>query len=36
MENALAAPYDATVRAVRVGVGDHVAGGAVLIELDAS
>jgi biotin carboxyl carrier protein len=36
MENTLVAPYDATVQAVHVGVGDRVAGGAVLIELDAS
>jgi biotin carboxyl carrier protein len=34
MENSLTAPYDATVQAVHVDVGDRVAGGAVLIELE--
>ena len=34
MENSLTSPYDATVRAVHVGVGDRVAGGAVLVELE--
>jgi 3-methylcrotonyl-CoA carboxylase alpha subunit len=36
METPLVAPYDATVRAVRVGEGDRVAGGALLVELDAA
>jgi len=34
METPLLSPYDATVRAVHVGEGDRVAGGAVLVELD--
>jgi acetyl/propionyl-CoA carboxylase alpha subunit len=34
METPLVAPYEATVRAVHVGEGDRVAGGAVLVELD--
>src|SRR3954467_1420184 len=34
METPLVAPYEATVRAVRVSEGDRVAGGAVLVELD--
>ncbi len=34
METPLVSPYDATVRAVHVGEGDHVAGGAVLLELE--
>ena len=34
METPLVAPYDATVTAVHVAVGDRVAGGAVLVELD--
>jgi acetyl/propionyl-CoA carboxylase alpha subunit len=34
METPLVSPYDATVRAVHVGEGDRVAGGALLIELD--
>jgi acetyl/propionyl-CoA carboxylase alpha subunit len=34
METPLVSPYDATVRAVHVSVGDRVAGGAVLVELD--
>jgi acetyl/propionyl-CoA carboxylase alpha subunit len=34
METPLVSPYDATVRAVHVGEGDRVAGGAVLVELD--
>jgi acetyl/propionyl-CoA carboxylase alpha subunit len=36
METPLVAPYDATVRAVRVSEGDRVAGGALLVELDAA
>jgi acetyl-CoA/propionyl-CoA carboxylase biotin carboxyl carrier protein len=36
METPLVAPYDATVRAVRVAEGDRVAGGALLVELDAA
>ena len=35
METPLAAPYDATVRAVHVAEGDRVAGGTLLVELDA-
>jgi 3-methylcrotonyl-CoA carboxylase alpha subunit len=34
METPLVSPYEATVRAVHVGEGDRVAGGAVLVELD--
>ena len=34
METPLVSPYEATVRAVHVGEGDQVAGGAVLVELD--
>jgi acetyl/propionyl-CoA carboxylase alpha subunit len=34
METPLVSPYAATVRAVHVGEGDRVAGGAVLVELD--
>ncbi len=34
METPLRAPFDATVKAVHVGEGDRVAGGAVLVELD--
>jgi 3-methylcrotonyl-CoA carboxylase alpha subunit len=34
METLLVSPYEATVRAVNVGEGDRVAGGAVLVELD--
>ena len=34
METPLVSPYDATVRAVHVGEGDRVAGGAVLVELE--
>jgi biotin carboxyl carrier protein len=34
METPLVAPYAATVRAVHVGEGDRVAGGAVVVELD--
>jgi acetyl/propionyl-CoA carboxylase alpha subunit len=34
METPLVAPYDATVRAVRVTEGDRVTGGALLIELE--
>jgi acetyl-CoA/propionyl-CoA carboxylase biotin carboxyl carrier protein len=34
METPLFSPYEATVRAVHVGEGDRVAGGAVLVELD--
>jgi biotin carboxyl carrier protein len=33
METPLLAPFDATVKAVHVGEGDRVAGGAVLVEL---
>jgi acetyl/propionyl-CoA carboxylase alpha subunit len=36
METPLLAPFDATVKAVHVAAGDQVAGGAVLVELDAS
>jgi acetyl/propionyl-CoA carboxylase alpha subunit len=36
METPLVAPYDATVRAVRVSEGDRVARGALLVELDAA
>jgi acetyl/propionyl-CoA carboxylase alpha subunit len=35
MENPIAAPFDATVKAVHVAAGDRVAGGALLIELEA-
>jgi biotin carboxyl carrier protein len=35
MENPIAAPFDATVTAVHVVAGDRVAGGAVLVELEA-
>jgi acetyl/propionyl-CoA carboxylase alpha subunit len=34
METPLVSPYDATVRAVHVGEGDRVAGGALLVELE--
>jgi biotin carboxyl carrier protein len=34
MENPIAAPFDATVKAVHVAAGDRVAGGAVLVELE--
>jgi 3-methylcrotonyl-CoA carboxylase alpha subunit len=34
METPLVSPYAATVRAVHVGEGDRVGGGAVLVELD--
>ena len=34
METPLVSPYEATVRAVHVGEGDQVAGGALLVELD--
>jgi biotin carboxyl carrier protein len=34
MENALRAPHDGTVRAVRVAVGETVAPGRALVELD--
>jgi biotin carboxyl carrier protein len=34
METPLVAPYDATVKAVHVGEGDRVAGGALLVELE--
>jgi acetyl/propionyl-CoA carboxylase alpha subunit len=34
METPLVSPYEATVRAVHVGEGDRVAGGAVLVELE--
>jgi acetyl/propionyl-CoA carboxylase alpha subunit len=34
METPLLAPFDATVKAVHVGEGDRVAGGAVLVELN--
>jgi biotin carboxyl carrier protein len=33
METPLLAPFDAIVKAVHVGEGDRVAGGAVLVEL---
>jgi biotin carboxyl carrier protein len=36
METPLVAPYDATVKAVHVDEGARVAGGALLIELEAS
>ena len=36
MENPIAAPFDAAVKAVHVAAGDRVAGGAVLIELEPS
>ena len=35
METPLAAPYDSTVKAVHVKEGDRVAGGALLVELEA-
>ena len=35
METPLVAPYDATVKAVHVEEGDRVAGGALLVELEA-
>ena len=35
MESPVVSPYAATVRAVHVGEGDRVAGGALLVELDA-
>ena len=35
MENPIAAPFDGTVTAVHVTAGDRVAGGAVLVELEA-
>jgi biotin carboxyl carrier protein len=35
METPLTAPYDATVKAVHVEEGDRVAGGALLVELEA-
>jgi len=35
METPLAAPYDSTVKAVHVKKGDRVAGGALLVELEA-
>jgi biotin carboxyl carrier protein len=35
METPLVSPYDATVRAVHVKEGDRVAGGTILVELDA-
>jgi biotin carboxyl carrier protein len=35
METPLTAPYDATVTAVHVEAGDHVVGGALLVELEA-
>jgi acetyl/propionyl-CoA carboxylase alpha subunit len=34
METPVVSPYEAVVRAVHVGEGDHVAGGAVLVELE--
>jgi biotin carboxyl carrier protein len=34
METPLVAPYDATVKSVRVAEGDLVAGGALLVELE--
>jgi acetyl/propionyl-CoA carboxylase alpha subunit len=36
METPVVAPYDATVKAVHVAEGDRVAGGALLVELDAT
>ncbi len=36
METPVVAPYDATVKAVHVAEGDRVAGGALLVELDAA
>jgi acetyl/propionyl-CoA carboxylase alpha subunit len=36
METPLVAPYDAVVKAVHVAEGDRVAGGALLVELDAA
>jgi pyruvate carboxylase len=36
METPVASPYDAVVKAVHVAEGDRVAGGALLVELDAS
>jgi acetyl/propionyl-CoA carboxylase alpha subunit len=35
MENPIAAPFDAVVKAVHVAAGDHVPGGALLVELEA-
>jgi biotin carboxyl carrier protein len=35
METPLAAPYDGVVQAVHVEEGDRVAGGALLVELEA-
>jgi biotin carboxyl carrier protein len=35
MENPIAAPFDATVKAVHVAPGDRVAGGALLVELES-
>jgi biotin carboxyl carrier protein len=35
METPLTAPYDATVTAVHIEEGDRVAGGALLVELEA-
>jgi pyruvate carboxylase len=34
METPVVSPYEAVVRAVRVAVGDRVAGGDVLVELE--
>jgi biotin carboxyl carrier protein len=34
METPLVSPYDASVRAVHVAVGDRVAGGTLLVELE--
>jgi biotin carboxyl carrier protein len=34
METPLASPHDGVVRAVHVGEGDRVGGGALLVELD--
>ena len=34
METPVVSPYDAVVKAVHVGEGDHVAGGALLVELE--
>jgi biotin carboxyl carrier protein len=34
METPLVSPYEAVVKAVHVGEGDRVAGGALLIELE--
>jgi biotin carboxyl carrier protein len=35
MEHPVAAPFEATVKAVHVTPGERVAGGAVLVELEA-